>query len=52
MNHRERVLVALNHQEPDRVPRYAGLDREVVEAFRQRAGCESPPQYRTGAGAL
>jgi len=45
MNHRERVLATLNHQEPDRVPRYAGLDREVVDAFRERTGAESPAEY-------
>ncbi|MFH1084234.1 MAG: uroporphyrinogen decarboxylase family protein, partial [Chloroflexota bacterium] len=38
MNHRERVLAALSHREPDRVPRYANLTPGVVEAFRQRTG--------------
>ncbi len=45
MNHRERVLATLNHREPDRVPRYAGLDREVVEEFRRRTGQMDPGKY-------
>ena len=45
MNHRERVLTTLAHQEPDRVPRYAGLDKEIVEEFQRRTGQESPADY-------
>ena len=45
MNHRERVLTTLEHREPDRVPRYANLDRPVVEEFQRRTGAESPADY-------
>lgn len=45
MNHRERVLTTLDHREPDRVPRYASLDRDVVEEFRRCTGQESPAEY-------
>ena len=45
MNHRERVLATLRHQEPDRVPRYAGLDPEVVDEFRRRTGADNPAEY-------
>jgi len=45
MHHRERVLTALAHREPDRVPRHAGLDREVVEEFQRRTGHEDPAEY-------
>ncbi|MBN1399637.1 MAG: hypothetical protein JXA74_02300, partial [Anaerolineae bacterium] len=45
MNHRERFLTALNHREPDRVPRYASLTPGVLEAFHERAGQISPSEY-------
>lgn len=45
MNHRERVLTALEHREPDRVPRYASLDQEVVEEFQRRTGQKNPAEY-------
>ena len=45
MNHRERVLLALAHREPDRVPRSAGLTPHVLREFRQRTGQEEPAQY-------
>ena len=45
MNHRERVLAALEHREPDRVPRYAILDPEVVEELRRRTGQDDPATY-------
>ncbi|NLG51857.1 MAG: hypothetical protein GX552_17265 [Chloroflexi bacterium] len=45
MNHRERVLATLNHREPDRVPRSAGLTPPVVEEFRRRTGHDDPATY-------
>jgi uroporphyrinogen decarboxylase len=45
MNHRERMLAALSHREPDRVPRYASLTPGVLEAFRARTGEEDPAAY-------
>jgi uroporphyrinogen decarboxylase len=39
------VLTTLDHREPDRVPRWASLDREVVEEFRRRTGHEDPAEY-------
>jgi len=45
MDHRERVLATLEHHEPDRVPRYANLDPEVVDEFRRRTGTEDPAAY-------
>jgi uroporphyrinogen decarboxylase len=45
MNHRERFLTAFAFQEPDRVPRYAGLTPDVVEEFRRQTGQESPADY-------
>ncbi len=49
MSHRERVMRALNHQEPDRVPVDLGGSRSsslVIEAYRelsQHLGAEVPP---------
>jgi uroporphyrinogen decarboxylase len=45
MNHRERVLATLAHREPDRVPRYASLNEEVVAEFQRRTGHASPDEY-------
>jgi len=45
MNHRERVLATLDHREPDRVPRYAGLDAEVIDEFRLKTGADDPAEY-------
>lgn len=45
MNHRERVLTALSHHEPDRVPRHASLTPPVVDEFRRRTGHTSPSEY-------
>jgi uroporphyrinogen decarboxylase len=45
MNHRERVLAALNHTEPDRVPRYAGLTPGIREEFRRQTGHTDPAIY-------
>ena len=45
MNHRERFLTALDHREPDRVPRRASLTPYVVEEFRRRTGEEDPSLY-------
>lgn len=45
MNHRERMLAALNHTEPDRVPRYAGLNPSVRKEFRRQTGHADPAEY-------
>ena len=45
MNHRERVLTTLEHEEPDRVPRFANLTPGVVEEFRAQTGHEDPAEY-------
>lgn len=45
MNHRERVLAVLAHREPDRVPRYAGLDPEVREEAQRRTGAENLAEH-------
>lgn len=45
MNHRERVLAALAHREPDRVPRTASLTPGVVDEFRKRTGHDDPAAY-------
>lgn len=45
MNHRERMLSALEHREPDRVPRWAWLDQPVVAEFRRRTGQLDPAEY-------
>lgn len=45
MNHRERMIAALNHTEPDRVPRYGGFDLEVHEEFRRKTGHADPAEY-------
>ena len=48
MTHRERVLAALNHREPDRVPmdvgtaRFTGMVRPAYEALRARLGFGEP----------
>ena len=50
MTHRERVLRALNHQEPDRVPLDLGCTRStsiVVQAYErlnQHLGSQEPPR--------
>ena len=45
MNHRERVLTALHHREPDRVPRNASLTPYVRQEFVRRTGEDSPAHY-------
>jgi uroporphyrinogen decarboxylase len=51
MNSRQRVLTALNHQEPDRVPIFLGasntigLQIEVYRAVKERLGIEAEDQY-------
>ena len=45
MNHRERVLLALAHRIPDRVPRYASLTPHVLSEFQKRTGQGDPAQY-------
>jgi uroporphyrinogen decarboxylase len=45
MNHRERVLAALEHREADRVPRYASLTPGILEEFRRRTGRKDPGRY-------
>jgi len=42
MNHRQRMLAALQHREPDRVPRYATLTPSVLAALRERQPCVDP----------
>jgi uroporphyrinogen decarboxylase len=36
MTHKERYLTAINHEEPDRVPIYAGLDAKFVEKITEK----------------
>ena len=45
MNHRERFLTALDHAEPDRVPRWAWIDAPATEELGRRTGQESPAEY-------
>lgn len=45
MNHRERVLTAMSHREPDRAPRNATLPPFVREEFARRTGQQSPAEY-------
>jgi len=45
VNARERVLLTLSHQEPDRVPRYANLTPAVVETLQRETGFEDPAEY-------
>ena len=46
MNHRERVLLALGHREPDRVPRGgASLMPAVLGEFQRRTGHSDPDEY-------
>jgi uroporphyrinogen decarboxylase len=45
MSHRERMIAALQHREPDRVPRYAALTPGVVDEFRRRTGEADPATY-------
>jgi uroporphyrinogen decarboxylase len=45
VNHRERVLTALSHLEPDRVPRNATLTPHVRQEFERRTGHQNPAQY-------
>lgn len=40
MNSKERVLTALNHKEPDRVPRLASFTPEFASKLRQHLGLE------------
>lgn len=48
MNSRERVLAALNHQQPDRVPidlggtRQSGISASTYDSLKQRLGIHSP----------
>ena len=51
MNHRERVLTAYAHREPDRVPRYAGLTPGVMDEFRRRTGQDNPAPIGIGTSA-
>ena len=46
MTHRQRVLCALDHQEPDRVPRGGiGLTPAQRESFKSRTGQDNPAAY-------
>jgi uroporphyrinogen decarboxylase len=45
MNHRERVLAAYAHRQPDRAPRYASLTPAVLDEFRRRTGQDDPARY-------
>jgi uroporphyrinogen decarboxylase len=45
MSHRERMIAALQHREPDRVPRYAALTPGVVDEFRRHTGAADPATY-------
>ena len=41
MNHRERVLTALNHEEPDRVPRSASFTPEFADKLKKHLKMDS-----------
>ena len=42
----ERVLTALQHQEPDRVPYdICGFNREALRRFKQKTGSDDPDKY-------
>ncbi len=45
MTPRERVLAALSHREPDRVPREASFTPYLMEIFRQKTGATNPEEY-------
>ena len=45
MNHRERLLRVFQFEDPDRVPRYAGLAPAVVETFQRKTGHTDPARY-------
>lgn len=45
MSPRERVLAALRHREPDRVPKEAGFTPHLYETFKQQTGSTDPAAY-------
>jgi len=48
MNSRERFLVALSREVPDRVPidlTYCGFNREALRLFKERTGSDDPNEY-------
>lgn len=45
MTHRERVLAALSHKTPDRVPKTAGFTPPVLEVFRRQTGARDPAEH-------
>lgn len=44
---RERVLMAVNRQKPDKVPKDTswGFTPAVMDTFRQKTGCDNPDEY-------
>jgi len=48
MSSRERVLRALNHQEPDRVPFNLALTVDIYERLRQQLGLPRDPHVKVG----
>ncbi len=45
MTSRERVLHAVTHGEPDRVPKEAGFTPFIMERFQRETGSDSPADY-------
>jgi len=45
MTPRQRVLAAVNRQEPDRTPKTASFTPAIMERFRRETGAQSPTEY-------
>ncbi len=41
----DRFLAAINRQMPDRVPKFAEFTPGLMEALKERTGCEDPAEY-------
>ena len=54
MTHKERLLTAINHEEPDRVPMCAWYTPEAEKKLLRHLGVESdvPAMYKAAAGSL